>query len=519
MVVLKNSQAGAGENVIGNPIRFHVAEHPLPILYIGAQQESTEDFFEDRIVAALKHTAGSRRKLAKASRRGTVIRFRDMTLTATWSSSVTGLKMKSAGLVLCDEVDIWPEYSIDKARKRADTYPFAHILICSAPDAKSGRPSAKSPIFIEFKQTDQRYWMCKDPETGHLFRFVMGMKPDGTDNLKHGLKWAASAKRADGTWDLDLVRKTAHYVTPDGTIIREQEKNDVVRTGRWVATKQHPRRGYHMSCFMSPWITLGDIACAFLDAQTKGTEALRVFVLEWLAEEWQEKTRDVGQSQLSKLEAEYKKGERLTEVEPYKTIYIAKRCILLTTFDVQKWEIYWLTREWIEGGDSGLVGWGRVTLFEQVADQAKMSVEVFGDIGYRDRFTDTAEACHKFKFVATKGADERLTMPWMKRSINPFEGTTRASEEKSIPLIVYDTWHYKRKLFDRIQQVHPRPWHVYKGIERVYCDQLGAEIEINGRFEEKAKGADNHLLDCETIQIMGAEALGFNSQLLTTGRS
>lgn len=511
IVIVKNSQAGATENTVLNTIRYLVARMPRNILYIGGQQEQTEDFFEERIIGGLKCSAECRGRLARARILRTKIVFDDMILAATWAASKSGTRSRPADVVYCEEVSLYPSWSLDKARKRLDTRSLGKIVISSSPDAQNDRPSSKDPIFIEWKQSNQSYWMMPDPVTGKLFRFEMGWKRDGRES-RHGLKWDDTAKRPDGTWDTEQVRKTAHYVTPDGTVIRNEQKEGLVAKGDWVSTKKHWRLGVHVNAFYMPWFSFADIACAFLDAQAKGRASLREFVLEWLGEEWREQTVQLGDHLLKKREAEYPRGHRFTECDPFKAFYIGKRKILITTSDVQKRELYALTREHVEGGDSGLVEWDRVLTFEDLAERAKKSTYVFLDARYR--FLEVCEACVRYKMIPVQGEKTRFRSgPFIQREINPFEGTSRGSEDLKIVMIVFDTNYFKRQLFDRVLGVAPCAWYGYKGLEREYVDHLTAEHEEGNVFVEDRQA--NHLLDCENIQILAAQVLGFNSRIMT----
>lgn len=288
IVVLKNSQAGGTENLLLNSLRYTVACAPMPAMYVGGQQELTEAFLEERIKPGFDTCAVLREQWRAARIRGTEIYLPSMMLAVTWASSVSGLKSRPAGLVLADEISIWPEDALDKLRARLMTFPFSHLAAISAPDALIERPSDEDPIFQEFEQTDQRRYFMPDQgkkKADSVFRFEMGSRTAG-----NGLAWDQRARRANGLWDLDRVKATAHYVTPGGAIIRDADKSALLSAGRWQATvpdrAQGTKRGYHLSAFYMPWVTFGEIAVRFLTAKAKGKKSLRVFVYEVLAEKW-----------------------------------------------------------------------------------------------------------------------------------------------------------------------------------------------------------------------------------------
>ena len=81
-----------------------------------------------------------------------------------------------------------------------------------------------------------------DPETGNGFAFELG------DGKGAGLRWDKTARREDETWDLEIVRASAHYITPDGTRIDEADRMAIVRAGHWQPTASGApgRRGYRI---------------------------------------------------------------------------------------------------------------------------------------------------------------------------------------------------------------------------------------------------------------------------------
>jgi len=193
VVVLKCSRAGASENLLLMPMRYAVACSPQPMMYASAQQESTEDFFHERIVKGMKLSRVTADRLAKARTKGNIAYFEDCHIVATWSKSISGFKQRGVSLALADEVSSWPDYGVvDTLRKRMDTFAFPHLMLISSPDVTQNRPSEEDPIFVEFAETDQRYFFMPDPVTGNDFKFEMGGK-----DVPWGLKWDESAKRDD----------------------------------------------------------------------------------------------------------------------------------------------------------------------------------------------------------------------------------------------------------------------------------------------------------------------------------
>jgi phage terminase large subunit GpA-like protein len=394
-------------------------------------------------------------------------------------------------------------------RKRTDTYSFSHIVGISSPDPQNKRASTDDPIFVEFDDTDKRYWFVPDPKTGKPFRFEMG----GADT-PHGLKWDRKARKEDGEWDMDLVQKSAFYVTPDGTRIDNGDRLSLVAQGKWVATAvgRTGKRGYHINSFYMPFKSgdFGRIAVAFLTAKKRGPEALRIFIYEYLAEPWTQDVERIYDDQVSLRCVEYLKGQSYFDLHAdYKDTPRAR----LMTVDVQKDHFWYVVREWCVGGKSCLVEWGMCGSWDQLDDIATRhkAEAVVVDSGYGERTTETYDECIRRRLNPAKGDDRGSSpeLPWRKSQINPYEGTRRAHDGASISLLLWHTDTFKLMLLARMRGDVPG-WYVYRGIERDYKLQVTAEERTPKGWIKRRR--DNHLLDCEAMQMLAAAAYGYLSK-------
>jgi hypothetical protein len=417
-------------------------------------------------------------------------------------------KQSGYELILADEVSTWPEFSADMMRKRTDTYTYSHICGISSPDPQQKRSSDQDPIFQEFKQTDQRYWNMVDPKTKKRFKFVMGDKES-----VYGLKWPSSCRDGNDNWDLDKVEKSAYYVTPDGTKITEKIRWKVICTGKWIASNPDApsdKRGYHINSFYMPFKSgdFGHIARKFLEAKRKGYKALKVFVYEYLAEEWYEDKAEAKDDELYEREAEYVKTEHITKSAKYQDIYDKIPSATMMSVDVQKGHLWWVIREWIDGGDSALVDYGYAVAWQDIEEIAHMhqAVRVLVDVGYAKRAMEVYEYCYQFNAWPTHGVNDKA-LPYRKQLIDPFEGK-RGQGGDNIVQYNFNTDTFKILLMDLIRGEAPHNWYVYKHVERDYVRQVASEHRVDGEWRTKPGHADNHLWDCEVLQLLGATIEG-----------
>lgn len=506
--ILKCSQSCASETVGQNAVRWKCATNPEPILWVGAQQDTTEDFWNERLIPGLKVCG---RNLANAIRGGHEIglSFRapnGASLRATWSKSRGGLKSKSYWLVVADEMDTYEANILEKLRPRLTNYPDGKLLVMSAMDAKKNIPSSESPILSEYKQTDCRERMFVDPgDPSKLFSFSMGLRSEKGETV-HGVKWDPGARRKDGTWDLKRVAETAHFVTPSGTIITEEDRLKLLDGGQWVPTKEgRPNAiGFRVPCFLLRQKSFGTTAMNFLRAKHAGEEQLRTFIMEELAEEWHHRRIELGDSDVDARRGDY--SGLLSKSQAFSGFYIGHVPTVLLSADVQQKTIYVLLREWIKQ-DSGLIDWQEVEWNYAAVDALARKHNAWRSfVDARYESTTVLEWASKYPGVIPMyGSDTRMKTLFAQKDLNPLEGRPGASKAKKVGTITWDTWAIKYHLFNLIMQTKGVPkWFVPQSATREYVQQLTSERFRNGKIEEVRKGAPNHLLDCEAEQVAGA---------------
>lgn len=508
---LKPSRAGASENLLLNPLRYTVACDPKSTLYISGDQTLTEDFMETRIKLGLRCARGCAGKLALARSAEHRIYFEDMDLIVRWPRAKGAFKQRGYALILADEVSTWPTFGPDMLRQRAETYGFAHIIGVSSMDPAQRRPSKEDPIFQLFLEGDQRYWMMPDPKTRRLFRWEMG-----TDKTVHGLKWDPKARREDKTWDYDRLRASAYYVTPDGTRIENDKRLALVAKGHWRATNARApagRRSYHLNAFCLPWKKgdFGDVAVEFLKAKRAGPEQLRVFVYEFLAEEWKENVIPTSGDQVSKRAGGYAKGTYLSESEAHKTVYIGKEKNIFLTVDVQQSHVWYAAREWIKPGDSGLVDCGHAITWAQVDELAKRlkAYRIGVDCNYEARRGEVETFCSDNDDLMLQGRDDMSTA--MKLTKLPkYPGTARQTVPSMAALIMvqFSADAIKTRLWQMINGFGEFKWFVHDLTPHEYIWQMASEESTDGHWEPKKSNSQNHLWDCEVMQVVMARTFG-----------
>lgn len=507
VTILKCARAGGTENVLLNAIRHSVAVNPQPSLYVTGDQLSAERFMESRIKRGLRCAVDCRAELNKARQTQHDIGFPSMDFRVTWPGAKQAFKQDGWALILCDEFSTWPSFSGDMARKRGDSYPFPHIVFNSSPDPQSKRPSDEDPVFVEYEAGDMRRWYMRD-DSGAEFCFEMGR-----EDTAHGLKWDRAAKRADGSWDLQMVADTAYYITPSGQRIDNADRMRFVRSGYWKATnsKAPPsRRSYHVNAFMVPFRSgdFGSIAAAFVEANRRGQEALRTFVYEYLAEKFYGEKKAVQDSAIGDRAGKHERGHRVSKVDP---AYKGKQCACVLSVDVQKDTFWWVVREWFVGGDSFLVDYGHAVTWGDIEGLVSQYGVQRGyvDNSYELRRMEVFEACIRMGLYPCFGRDS-LERDYMQRIVDPFEGSSREGATK-IRTYTHNPNILKHVLMSMVNGVDAN-WRTFKDVPLDYIAQMSSEECIDGAWQKRKGYPHNHLWDCEVLQVLASRLIfGINA--------
>jgi len=196
--------------------------------------------------------------------------------------------------------------------------------------------------------------------------------------------------------------------------------------------------------------------------------------------------------------------------------------VSFVTCDVQKFNLWWTAREWsyrpraegvagpVQAFESRLLDFGNCTTFgelDAVAGKAN-AARVLVDSGYAERIGEVYGACAQFNLIPTKGVGGRtMKLPWTQSTINPAEGITGSrGGAQNILLIQFHADTFKSRLYEMVcGRVAGLDWSVYKNIDREYVAQMTSEEKSDGTWKLKRGRRDNHLWDCEVLQVLATD--------------
>jgi phage terminase large subunit GpA-like protein len=259
VVVQKAAQVGYTET-INNVLGFYMDTDPAPVLIVQPTLEMAEAWSKDRLSPMLRDTpvlAGKVRDHKSRDSDNTIRAkvFPGGRLTIIGANAPAGLSARPIRIVLGDEVDRWPVSAgtegdpLALASKRQQTFWNRRTLIGSTPVLK-----ITSVIAREYAASDQRRYYVPCPHCEH----------------EQTMKWQQvqwTKSEVAGGHHIHHPESACYVCENCGACWTEVERHAAVKKGRWIAENPGGNvAGFHIPGFLSPWLTLEEIAREFLKA-------------------------------------------------------------------------------------------------------------------------------------------------------------------------------------------------------------------------------------------------------------
>lgn len=254
----------------------------------------SSSFVKTRLEPCLRATPYTRERMPKGASRhdvtGSSIRMMGTVLDFVGSNSPSQVAANRCSRVRQDEVDKFftgsekePAASYN-ADRRTDGVEGSKRFKASTPTIDTGL------IYTEFSKTNQERRFLPCPHCAQFLLLAWSnkfscFKPLGCEAF---VKWDASAKRTDGTWNYEQVEKSAHYICPHckGKIL-DSHKIDMDKIGEWrpTSTGFPKHRGRHLPSMYSSSseCRVGALAVEFLKSDFTET-GIKGFINSRLAE-------------------------------------------------------------------------------------------------------------------------------------------------------------------------------------------------------------------------------------------
>jgi phage terminase large subunit GpA-like protein len=527
IVMMFSTQVGKTESML-NMLGWAADEDPGPAAWIGPDEDTVKEFCVERIQPMFNLADDLIKKLSSnkddMNKRG--IRLDRMRLHILWAGSPARLSSRAVRYMLRDELDKWPRFSgkeadpVELSNERLRTFKD----ICKAVDVST--PTTKEGyIHKAYEKTDQRKFYVPCPHCGH-----------------HQVLLKKQIKVPEGERDSDKIRmlKLAWYECEEcGEKILDRHKHEMLLKGKWVPKGctidkegvihgEIPitdRAGFWLNALYSPWLTFSDIIAKWFEVCNDPPKLMN-FINSWLAEVWEERTKETKTEAIKKRCTDYER-----EVVPDGAL------VLLATIDTQDNDSYYLTiRAWGYDMESWLIKeehiygtWEDIELIVlntgyRKADGSTMHVRLVLIDSGGHRTAEVYDFCHKHpdRCRAIKGRETLHGQMFVVRKIDKFPDTG-----KPIPGGI-DLWHVDSNFFkDRLhnfihaQESAKNQWHIHKDPSQSYLNQMVNEKKTPIRDAKTGKiksetwqpvsaSARVDYWDCEYLQIAAAQMLYLN---------
>jgi DNA-directed RNA polymerase subunit RPC12/RpoP len=377
---------------------WRMVNNPAPTIWVMPTEHLCRSFSENRWqpmvddchkLAALKPSNHNRFKTLEQQ-------FRDATLTFIGSNSPANLASRPAGLLFMDETDKFAMPSdreagaVALAENRTKSYTNAMRVKASTPTTGDGE------IWQAFTAADQRFYFVPCPHCGHKQRLMWPR-----------VRWAEEARNEDGRWNLEEVKRTAHYVCEGcEKPIDSGHKTKMLREGEWRPTNPSApvgKRSYHLNSLYAPWRScgFGELAAQFITAK-QGMLGLQDFINGALAEPWEEQL--TGEARPLTV-GEYRLRDEPQEGE-----------VRMMAVDVQQTNMFYVCRAFRKDGSSRLVDEGQFTTWADLEFKVKelgcdtprkigplTAKLVVVDSGFRT--DEVLDVCIRNRYLPGKGED------------------------------------------------------------------------------------------------------------------
>lgn len=517
--VMKSVQLGGTQWMI-NCILYSIGNLGLPLLYVGQTEKDVKKFLKAKfgpVEADCEPVASMRTKKSEAWNE---ISYETCLMDIGWGSSANSVASTSKGVVILDEVDKYVQkdksdvHPAQGARERVTGFPDNHKLLeTSTPTDESGE------IAKCFNEGSQHVLHFACPSCGFRQDFVFS---------RSSLVWSEEARDEEGTYDLNLVEKTAVYncQNPDcDHQITEEERLDVLED--LVPYQKNPNASkshvsLHVSAFYSKFMTLGKIAVRFLVGR-RTPNGLRAFYTQILGLPFVQQAITNDEDTIRTLQKRTPFSYLRSPISEKPVELPCRVAFISTTVDVQK-DSFWIMQcAFTKDGHCMILDWGQIYGYNEIQAWVKR-VYTYKGRKYTSRF-NLIDSGYQAKalggvylfvirskglFLPCVGRDNRL-FEVIQEKAQTFRGISFNLYSFQDPYFKEILYQHRMKSFSKEQLWFPR---VLDNdlISQLTDERLVEEETKDGRVMKwKSKEDNNHLGDTLKMQMVLWEKLGAES--------
>ncbi len=552
-------KSAAFQNIIG----WRLDDDPAPIIYIGPTESNINNVVEPKILDMFRESPSLWKKFNQRSSKHKKM-VAGVSLRFAWAGSSTELASDSAVITLVDELDRPPENATGEgtldeiAEARGDAFADSKLGLTSTPVhglasvfehpdtgmihwSVSDKGKISSPIWLQWEKGTRHEWSVPCPYCGDYFiprSSLLTWPGKGTDKEctpVEALKGARLICACCGDLIADSFRKEMNSrgvaVAPGQSIIPND--NDSVLISQGGVNHVVPFHSFlhtddgnnHFSiwvsglCSFSAKKSYGFLARKLLEAHRSGNPSTLLSVF------------NTGFGEVNAVAGEAPEWE---EVYSLRSRYASKEVpegveVLICTVDVQKNRLVFVVRGWMAGMSSRLIEFGelwgdtdKTEVWTQLDDLVSgewggLSLSLCAvDCGYRQPEVLAWVRRHKSMARALMGFSS-MSKPFKMTRLEVSKlGKVRKNGDKRWD---FDASQAKSWVHNRINWKAGEigDWLLPSDISEDYCRQIVAEEFDPGAGKWNRIHKDNHFLDCEGMQYMGARMLRVDRKKVIVG--
>ncbi len=431
----------------------------------------------------------------------------------TGANSAGALGSKPIRYLILDEVDKYPQaFGRGKKSSKATGASEAGAAALAEQRTKTYRKSGRAKIVKFSTPTDDQGEIAQGYELGDKRLLHVACPYCQADQVmrwksfKIDLKLAArDARRA--------VEEAAYHCPECKAGWTEHDRIRAIEQGEWrpSATPKEPKTvSYWIPSWLSPFVTVEYLAAKWLTAQTSRM-LLQDFINSECGEPFVNYENVIKSSVFRDLEGNYEEGQLFAGIEPYAAQYTDAETMVIGGVDVQKGYLVATFRQFVRGGDSGLVWHGTVSDLDALDKLAEQHQAPFTLIDMRYRTREVQEWCHLHSgYIPCEGVRTRARSIYSVNLLDLDEGRSSRTGIRVIETLAHDGDQLKDLLSGLLQETAGRRWLVPRDYakRKEYCDGMTAERCINGRWVNP-QDKPNHPWDSELLCLLGAIRFGF----------
>lgn len=505
-------------------LAWMLIEDPGPVLWVTAKLGEAKKLSKGRVIPLLEKCAPVAEIMPtnRMFRTTLEIYFPGAPLILTGAESPASLQSTPFRYVICDEARSYPKGALEMVSKRFRSYTHNYKkVIITTPD-KEG-----DAVHRAYQAGHQAHFEVPCPKCGHSHEMTWGDR-----KTAGGLKWDKNEETFDSEkkiYRYDKVRETLRYhcwnaecdhVWRDVPVNRKA----ISSTGQWVARNPNApsnTRSYTWNALLPHWPDWGNQVIEFLQSEKAmewgDWQALKDHINETRGEPWTDRLRFGNDEEyFAQRVGIYDPGERWDEE--------VRRFMSVDVQGAGGRHFWYVIRAWGAGAKSRLLAYGKAYSWEELASKSA-EWAVSPDNVVIDSGQWAPEVYQKvidsgYRWKALKGDDKdgfRIhgkTWLYQKSLVDPTLGKIKDRSVRDIELYIWAKYGVIERLYAMMHGVMG-DWRYFENVGEDYKLQATvwdrrSRIHRSGTeiLEWFQKRKEDHLADCEQMQVVAAAATG-----------